>query len=117
MILYHFTCEHALRRIGDDNGLIVPHYQPFLDTGVVWMTHDPHATRDALGLSSVTLGCDRMFARFEIPDPEDAVPWNAIRHHYKYGHLLEAVKGTRPDLWWVSRLPQRSRNPVVTIEA
>ena len=115
MKLYHFTCDHALRKIGTDGGILVPHVDFVVGVGVVWMTHDPHASREALGLSSHTLACDRMFARFEIPDPEDAVPWSAIRSNYRHARILEGTKGTRPDLWWLSRLPQRTARPTILV--
>lgn len=108
MRLYHFTCEHSARGISENGGLIVPRFHPYIGFSVVWMTYDPGATREQLGLSSHSLGCDRMAYRFEIESPDTAVAWNTVRDRYKHARLLEATPGTRPSLWFVSRMPQRT---------
>jgi len=71
------------------------------------MTFDPNADRDALGLSSTMLDCNRMDVRYEIEKPGTAVRWNSIRSRFKHAAVLESVRGTRPELWYVSREPQR----------
>lgn len=107
MRLYHFTCSHRAEEIDRNGGIIVPHYHPYLGFAVVWMTFDPNASRDALGLSSTMLDCDRMNVRYTIENPATAVAWNTVRSRFKYAHLLEATPGTRPAVWYVSREAQR----------
>ena len=116
--LYHFTCHHKAEQIGAMLGSIQPHRQPvLLDLSLSWFTSMPGAGRAALGLTSKTLECDRMEALYEVePDDERFVmPWADLKRLDGFAPLidasrrLEAVRGTRPSLWWVSLQPVRAR--------
>jgi hypothetical protein len=89
---------------------------PLLGYGVVWLSLEPAPTAAALGLASRQLvTCDRMAARFDVDEPVDAVPWYSVRDRLP-GPLarqltiaFQAALGTRPGVWYLSRVPQRGR--------
>lgn len=59
MRLYHLTCTHAARQI-TKYGLIMAFPQPTLGgVKLAWFTDSPELPKDALGLTSFTLPCDR----------------------------------------------------------
>ena len=107
MKLYHYTCDHGAEGI-TRSGFIVPARQVWLGgVPLVWMTDTP-ASRQALGLSSTMLKCDRMAHRFMVLEPVDAVTWQSVRDNYPRPRVqtLEAAAGSRPARWWVSTAPQ-----------
>lgn len=74
--LWHFTCGHGRDGITDSGMLIV---NPFAaSTGVpelIWLTDLDVPIRDALGLTSNLLGCDRTAHRYRVTDTTGCVPW------------------------------------------
>lgn len=119
MRLYHYTCEHGAERIEYlSNGMVIPQRQPVLgDLHLSWFTSMPSAGREALGLTSKSLSCDRMEALFEV-EPDDvgaAITWAEFKTQEAFaplvaaGRSLEAVRGTRPALWLVAAQPVRAR--------
>jgi len=75
--LYHFTCRHRAEMIGV-HGQLEPNPQPYLaGRPVVWATDLYVADRDALGLTSETLACDRTEVRYQITEPDAFEPWTS----------------------------------------
>ena len=104
MILYHWTCDHAVDRI-KAAGEIVPN--PW--TGETWATtleDRTKRTRLGCGLTSNITNCDRMVHRFRIIDPTVMTRWLDIRDpDDAWVQVLEAAPGVQPETWWVARNP------------
>lgn len=110
MTLYHYTCGHRAPMIRQDQ-----HIRPGNDLGTLkvpwsafgWFTDMAVPVRDALGLTSYCLDCDRTEYRFTVlGEPAELVPWVSVRREYDdWGRLLESAPGARPRHWWVSPLP------------
>ena len=106
--LYHYTCDHSHAQI--DGELLSalaqhPHEDRFMLSGphqLVWMTDLAHPNRDALGLTSHILACDRTVHRYRVTDPSKVVPWVKVRRAYRWAEELESADGARPRHWWVS---------------
>jgi hypothetical protein len=103
--LWHFTCSHSvesIRRIGQ----LRPHPHPLLPEPLVWLTDLEHAWREALGLTSHTLMCDRTAHRFEAADVTAAVWWPAYARQQRIPRHVRASfedePGVMPRHWWVS---------------
>ncbi len=112
MTLYHFTCAHSLVGIEVDGGAIRPRRHPLLGFAVVWLTADRAATAAHLGLASHDIvKCDRMAFRYVIDNPIAALPWVEFRSRLpiEAARTLEAARGARPGLWYVSRAVQYGR--------
>lgn len=105
--LFHRTCSHRIDEILA-SGTLLPAKQPLLGVKLVWLTHIPWATREALALSSDTLRCDRMEHLLEVTQPQSVVAWNVARTALPMSavRVLEAARGSRPEYWWVSGEPQ-----------
>lgn len=111
----HWTCSHRVVRIADE-GILRPHVQPMLgNTPLIWFTSSRYASREALGLSSNRLSCDRMEHLAEVV-PEDLPlvhTWAALKREPWFApflpgaQYLEATRGTRPILWGVATEPVR----------
>lgn len=99
-MLWHFTCDHGVHGIGRRGVIRRGAY------GVVWLTDDPKASRDDLGLTSTMLPCDRMEFRYSVRD-HDAVRWldSDVRAALPEKMRLDLEVGRRPSCWWVSREP------------
>jgi hypothetical protein len=80
------------------------------------MTSDPDVEAEALGLTSLTLACNRMEYVYRIGRAAPAVPWLGSVHRERaaerartggHGWALPVFEGPyqRPDLWWVSDVP------------
>jgi hypothetical protein len=127
--LWHFTCDHGHLGIGD-KGLLLPGRMlanpdtrwPFSawPSALVWATDLAKPNRDALGLTSHMLRCDRTAHRYRI-DPTLLLPWIDVRHDVmrKLGMAtveeLEATPGSRPMHWWVGFSPvMADYDPLVT---
>lgn len=127
--LWHFTCDHVALVIGDRGQL-----RPAKDlaepdsfwalaawpSSFVWATDLPKPNRDALGLTSNMLACDRTAHRYRVL-AEDFTPWHVIRRlivdrHGRLGvELLEGAPGARPMHWFVSTEPVEAvYDPLVT---
>lgn len=113
--LFHYTCLHAAPLI-DADGYLRPwpdaeaRRHPGLagwplPVGLVWLTDLDTPLRDALGLTTETIGCDRTRFRFTVIDLTHCQPWTAYaRDLPRHARLrLETVApGLLPAHWWVS---------------
>jgi len=108
--LWHRTCGHRIEQILAD-GELRPQKHVMLGYKMIWLTPMPWADRDALGLSSNTLACDRMEYLLEVVDPHQVAPWSAVKQTMDRVAVryLEATRGARPDYWWVTGVPQQIR--------
>lgn len=105
MSLWHYTCSHGHTALGEQ-GLLVPNARG--PVGVVWLTDLDHPIRDALGLTSRVLSCDRTTHRYRIDDPPpEAAWWPTVRRTWpaRVVHALETAPGAMPAHWWVSPVP------------
>lgn len=106
--LYHYTCDHHAAEIAAA-GKVVPGFMLTATSlpwtaRVAWFTDLATPIRDALGLTSYLLDCDRTQHRFRVTDPTEVMPWG------RYARLLpradrewlEGQAGSRPAHWWVS---------------
>lgn len=103
-VLYHYTC-HDHGEIGiRESGLIKPGRD-----GLVWMTDLDVPVREALGLTSYSLRCDRTAVRFEVTDNGYTQPWVRARRGLdpRFVADLEAAPGIMLMHWWVSGRPVR----------
>jgi hypothetical protein len=105
-ILHHYTCDHALPRI-----LACGELRPGID-GVLWLTDMAVPNRQALGLTSHTLTCDRLANRLDVSvDPRLVMWWMVFRRdclangHRAYVEARESAPGARPMHWWVAAWP------------
>lgn len=77
-----------------------------------WFTDLDVPIRDALGLTSTILACDRTRCRFRVTDASTVTPWvQAAARRTPWGQYLEQTDGARPMHWYVST------EPVPVIEA
>lgn len=107
MKLYHYTCSDGVRGIERDH-LIRPHPQPILnDLRLSWFTDLMPPDRNALGLTSHSLSCDRTRWAYEV-DPWGIVPWIEYRKRLREAGMrrqvsvLETAPGVMPRHWWVA---------------
>lgn len=102
--LYHYTCDDGARLIERDGFL-----KPGGD-GLVWLTdlYPPH--REALGLTSITLKCDRMTNRFRVLSRDGILRWMFVRRMFiqmgqrDWVHSLESAPGAKPGHWFITEL-------------
>jgi len=109
--LYHYTCRHRAALIGRV-GMLFPTRHPMLGPpALVWLTDMDVPDAQALGLTSVTLKCDRTEVRYAIERPGDCIRWI----DWSEGrHVLRSVRselsfGHKPAHWWVSEHPVKAR--------
>lgn len=101
--LWHFTCgDHGAPGITADRYLR-PNRHPLIADALVWMTDLDHPMREALGLTSNTLRCDRTAYRVRVAG-DGAMPWTRYRRrvHRDVAEYLESFPGAMPAHWWVS---------------
>lgn len=102
MTLWHFTCDDGHKQITDT-------LRP--NRGIVWLTDLNMPIRDALGLTSHMLGCDRAAHRYRVTDDSACVKWVDSRLRHLIGPArehtleLESAPGARPMHWWVAEVP------------
>lgn len=112
--LWHYTCEHSAAKLGA-SGLLVPALElvPFERRDrlpwwgdLVWLTDLAVPIRDALGLSSLGLVCDRIEHRYRVTDAETCRWWIEARKVMpsEWRVPLEQAPGARPRHWWVSAM-------------
>ena len=96
------TCKHTMAEMGPDlfGGYILEPRSPF---GFLWLTDLDVPFRDALGLTSNILDCDRTEFQLRLSDPSHAKPWTEVRRDYPELWNLERAYGAQPMHWYVSR--------------
>lgn len=120
MTLFHYCCEHVAPKIARDGflkpGMAWRHYDfKMLSHGepmsglwrapaVVWLTDLARPDRQALGLTSFTLPCDRTEVRFTVSDATGVVPWRdfAETHGAASDWLSVMEAGRSPEHWFVA---------------
>jgi hypothetical protein len=105
--LYHYTCSCAAPLIRESRWL-QPNPQVQLPDApaLIWLTDLDTPDIPALGLTSLTLKCDR--TEYQVTAvTTDAAPWStyAKRMPRKARDVIEASPGALPMHWWVSELP------------
>lgn len=111
MRLYHYTCGHGRDGIVAD-GCVRPNVHPYLRMlpPLVWLTDLDVPTREALGLTSTWLTCDRTQYRFafDVSDDSGVSHWPVAAHHARLPRavrdLLESG-GALPTHWYVAFHP------------
>jgi hypothetical protein len=104
--LYHYTCADHGRPGIDRDGVLRPNSHPWLATPLVWLTDLDQPWREALGLTSNLLSCDRAAVRYTA-DPSGCVRWTvwARRLPRDLREVFESAPGVLPGHWWVSERP------------
>ena len=117
--LYHYTCAHGCQAIGEEGLLqplrvLMPREQrvgwepwrlPIAD--LIWLTDLNVPFREALGLTSYSLGCDRTTYRYRVTDASLCQPYVKVRRQLprQLRIQLESAEGVMPRHWWVSLAP------------
>jgi hypothetical protein len=104
MKLFHYCCEHSAPGIEAAGKLIPSGIHKSMQ--LVWLTDLPHPDRDALGLTSQILACDRTQYRITV-DTDDAAHWFKYRREVpaEIRDGLELAPGVQPGNWYVSATP------------
>lgn len=118
--LYHYTCEHGRRSIGR-RGFVMPlaghdaEAARAIERGnhawmgqVVWFTDMELPVRNALGLTSTMLRCDRLKYRYRVTDISDVTSWLIIRRSIAPRtdiYELERKRGALPAHWYIAQVP------------
>jgi hypothetical protein len=114
--LYHYTCDHGRRLLGDNGKLLtpldlgadpeglLPRERPLL--GLIWLTDLDHPNAAALGLTKRRLICDRTVHRYRVTGG-GPVRWLTVRRGFSdwFRDGLESAAGALPAHWWVSQTP------------
>lgn len=106
MTYWHYTCHHRAALIDADLTLR-PHPQILMGNHLlVWLTDLDTPDREALGLTSTHLRCDRTEVRYRVVDG-DIVPWAEWADVNRIDRRLrsELTFGRRPRHWFVSTSP------------
>jgi len=110
--LWHYTCDHGHEAIGEFGVLVpgrvlAPDRMPpdYWPADFVWLTDLARPNRDALGLTSWIIECDRTAHRYRAAWEVTIKPWVEVRRSVNSPESLEAAEGARPRHWYVSRDP------------
>lgn len=107
--LWHFTCEHGYRGIGEQGTICCnPHLLLPRLGQLIWLTDDPEPDRYDVGLTSSMLDCDRMEYRYRVLSASKCIPWRAVRHQCPPDILRGLESFGAPNTWWISREPLRA---------
>lgn len=107
MTIWHYTCGHGAGGIRRE-GIVKPNPHPFLNgLPISWWTDLGPEHRFEVGLTSTTLGCDRMANRFQVKDPDDLDWWPHLARYIQMPRSLrdELEAGRLPAHWWCSLEP------------
>lgn len=103
--LYHYTCSHGRDAIGE-MGVLIPNRHPFLKRSFVWLTDMEVPDRDALGLTSTILSCDRLEYSYEVIEEsiKQCMPFSRFK---KLSNTVveDLARYAQPSHWWVSTRP------------
>ena len=104
--LWHFTCDHGYSGLGE-RGRLRPNKHTMLPGlgSLIWLTDDPAPDRDAVGLTSQFLTCDRMLYRYRVLTPGRCVKWTALRHRADPDTRQVLESYGEPETWWISFEP------------
>lgn len=104
--LWHFTCDHGHDAIGT-RGLLQPNQHPMMPDlrPVVWLTSDPSPDREAVGLSSSFISCDRMAYRYRVVPPYDAHAWEDVSMLAPDAVRRDLERFGDPGSWWLCAYP------------
>lgn len=121
--LFHYTCSHAAEKIRQDDSIrpgdqlvekltyamlpaSVQHIARAV-AGMCWFTDlAPPVDRDVLGLTMLSLTCDRIVHCFEVvPDWTVIRWWLNVRREHRDLWDLEKAPGALPAHWFVSEHP------------
>lgn len=107
--LWHFTCGHSYKSIGDE-GLLYPHPHPLMPElgSLIWLTDDAEPDRDDVGLTMGFITCDRMEYRYAVRSAPSCKPWSSVRDALDTDVLTDLESFGAPETWWVSSLPLRA---------
>ena len=100
--LYHYTClDHGHPGIYG-SGFVRPGRD-----GLVWLTDLDAPVRDAIGLTRVSLNCDRGAARYRVENDGSVVSWIEFRKQVapEIRDELEMFFGAMPMHWFVAWHP------------
>lgn len=103
MRLYHYTCRDSATLIDRDGHLLpMPQVQLGGPVRLVWLTDLAVPDRDALGLTSHTLSCDRTECQYTVDCPRP-IPWSdwADLHGVHWQTRRELEQGRKPQHWYV----------------
>lgn len=107
MKLFHYTCRHSLSGLKLD-GRLLPHAHPLMpDTEpMVHLTDLDYPMRDALGLTSRIIRCDRTEFRVVV-ETDAAVHWPVFARTIPRSARveLESAEGARPIHWYIATVP------------
>lgn len=103
--LYHYTCAHSLARMRPDV-YGVRTLEPRSPGGLLWLTDLETPIREALGLTSMIIDCDRTQHRLAVLDPSTVRRWVDVRRQYPGLWDLELAHGAMPMHWYVSTSPE-----------
>jgi hypothetical protein len=114
--LYHYTCSHGHAALGEGHAFVKSIAQLKGPMGVrywtgefAWFTDMATPERDALGLTSRVLTCDRTRHRYRITDDRSVFRWlhPMIRSGLDREWIdeLESAPGARPRHWFVAVRP------------
>ena len=109
MSLYHFTCvDHGHPAI-QASGVLRPNLHRLLpELGpIVWLTDLAEPTRDAVGLTSVHLSCDRLAVRYELRQGAvaDLQWWPFVRERCAPNVVADLQRFGLSSHWWITGKP------------
>ena len=106
--LYHYTCDHGAAGIARD-GWVSPLSDrvesPYPQADFAWFTDLDTPIREALGLTSHILSCDRTAHRFKVTDATEVARYLDVRRNLPSLHDLELAPGAMPAHWWIASEP------------
>jgi hypothetical protein len=117
LVLYHYTCEHGYKGLGEAGTLHTiadraPNRVQDLErlgtpdlAYLIWATDLEVPRRYALGLTSVLLHCDRTQYRYRVLEPDQFVAWPTARKDWPSLARRLEVGRARPLHWWVTAEP------------
>jgi hypothetical protein len=119
-VLYHYTCSHHADAIRE-SGLIYPgvrlHGRDVGGARFAWFTDlAPPVPREAVGLTSVTLACDRTECAFMVHRQSPGIErWIDVRRSHRDLWDLELADGVTPMHWFVSQTAVATMRELVAI--
>lgn len=109
--LWHYTCDHGheqIERAAPAHVVPAAALSPQIHHGpsiLAWFTDLDSPIRDALGLTSQILSCDRTAHRYRVTDGYSIVPWVEVRRLWLWADELESAPGAMPRHWFVASVP------------